>query len=186
MPVLPRRRCPEPAAGRALGTRAGLPVLEDDGWRAVAGKGFDEPALFAAYLRTLSQSCVTATDPNLFQAPFRAGIRIDACSPSRPPRWNDQRVIVFTEYEDTRRYLERCLREAITHTDRSGERIVVFAGTTSPHSMYRDLFVGINVGSDFLQMGNFHIKSVSYEDSVNGRPGKRGSEVRRRRHTTWR
>ena len=25
-------------------------VLEDDGWRAVAGKGFDEPALFAAYL----------------------------------------------------------------------------------------------------------------------------------------
>ena len=53
-------------------------VLEDDGWSAVAGKGFDEPALFAAYLRTLSWSCVTATDPNLFQAPFRAGIRIDA------------------------------------------------------------------------------------------------------------
>ena len=53
-------------------------VLEDDGWRAVAGKGFDEPALFAAYLRTLSWNCVTATDPNLFQAPFRAGIRIDA------------------------------------------------------------------------------------------------------------
>ena len=53
-------------------------ILEDDGWRAVAGKGFDEPALFAAYLRTLSWNCVTATDPNLFQAPFRAGIRIDA------------------------------------------------------------------------------------------------------------
>ena len=53
-------------------------VLEDDGWRAVAGKGFDEPALFAAYLRTLSWNCVTATDANLFQAPFRAGIRIDA------------------------------------------------------------------------------------------------------------
>ena len=41
-------------------------------------KGFDDPALFAAYLRTLSWNCVTATDPNLFQAPFRAGIRIDA------------------------------------------------------------------------------------------------------------
>ncbi len=52
-------------------------VLADDGWRAVAGKDFDEPALFAAYLRTLSWNCVTATDPNLFQAPFRAGIRID-------------------------------------------------------------------------------------------------------------
>ena len=53
-------------------------ILEDDGWQAVARKDFDEPALFAAYLRTLSWNCVTATDPNLFQAPFRAGIRIDA------------------------------------------------------------------------------------------------------------
>ena len=53
-------------------------VLEDDGWSAVADKGFDDPALFAAYLRTLSWNCVTATDPNLFQAPFRAGLRIDA------------------------------------------------------------------------------------------------------------
>ena len=53
-------------------------VLEDDGWSAVADRGFDDPALFAAYLRTLSWNCVTATDPNLFQAPFRAGIRIDA------------------------------------------------------------------------------------------------------------
>ena len=53
-------------------------VLEDDGWSAVAEKGFDDPALFAAYLRTLSWNRVTATDPNLFQAPFRAGIRIDA------------------------------------------------------------------------------------------------------------
>ena len=53
-------------------------VLEDDGWSAVAHKGFDDPTLFAAYLRTLSWNCVTATDPKLFQAPFRAGIRIDA------------------------------------------------------------------------------------------------------------
>ena len=53
-------------------------ILEDDGWQAVARKDFDEPALFAAYLRTLSWNCVTATDPNLFQAPFRAGIRLDA------------------------------------------------------------------------------------------------------------
>ena len=38
----------------------------------------------------------------------------------------------FTEYEDTRRYLERCLREAIAHSDRAGERIAVFSGTTPP------------------------------------------------------
>ena len=53
-------------------------VLSDDGWASVAERGFDDPALFAAYLRTLSWNCVTATDPNLFQAPFRAGIRLDA------------------------------------------------------------------------------------------------------------
>ena len=53
-------------------------VLTDAGWSAVAQEGFDDPALFAAYLRTLSWNCVTATDPNLFQSPFRAGIRLDA------------------------------------------------------------------------------------------------------------
>lgn len=53
-------------------------VLEGDGWLSVGGKGFDDPGLFAAYLRTLSWNCVTATDIDLFQAPFRAGIRIDA------------------------------------------------------------------------------------------------------------
>jgi len=41
-------------------------------------RGFDPPRLFAAYLHTVRWNCVTATDPYLFQAPFRAGIRIDA------------------------------------------------------------------------------------------------------------
>ena len=52
-------------------------VVKDSGWSAVAEKGFDDPPLFAAYLRTLSWNCVTATDPRLFQAPFRAGIRTE-------------------------------------------------------------------------------------------------------------
>ena len=41
-------------------------------------EGFDDPRYFAAFLNTLRWSSVTATDPNLFQAPFRAGIKIDA------------------------------------------------------------------------------------------------------------
>jgi hypothetical protein len=44
----------------------------------VASKGFDPPQRFAAFLHTLRWGCVTATEPNLFQAPFRAGIKIDA------------------------------------------------------------------------------------------------------------
>ena len=34
--------------------------------------------MFSAYLHTLRWNCVTATDPKLFQSPFRAGIKIDA------------------------------------------------------------------------------------------------------------
>jgi len=53
-------------------------VIEDAGWRRVGEQRFDDPELFAAYARTVRWGCVTATDPNLFQAPFRAGIRPDA------------------------------------------------------------------------------------------------------------
>ena len=53
-------------------------ILEDEGWADLAAKGFDTPHRFAAFLHTLRWHCVTATDPNLFQAPFRAGIRLDA------------------------------------------------------------------------------------------------------------
>jgi superfamily II DNA or RNA helicase len=53
-------------------------ILEEEGWADLAARGFDKPRQFAAFLHTLRWNCVTATDPNLFQAPFRAGIKIDA------------------------------------------------------------------------------------------------------------
>ena len=53
-------------------------VLEDDGWKSLAKGQFDEPRQFAAFYRTLLWNCVTATDRDLLQAPFRAGIRLDA------------------------------------------------------------------------------------------------------------
>ncbi len=53
-------------------------ILTGEAWEAVAKRGFDPPRLFAAYLNTLRWNCVTATDPRLFQSPFRAGIRLDA------------------------------------------------------------------------------------------------------------
>jgi superfamily II DNA or RNA helicase len=52
--------------------------LNAEAWEAIAKRGFDEPNLFSAYLHTLRWNCVTATDPRLFQSPFRAGIRLDA------------------------------------------------------------------------------------------------------------
>ena len=53
-------------------------ILKEERWADLAASGFDEPRQFAAFLNTLRWGSVTATDPNLFQAPFRAGIKIDA------------------------------------------------------------------------------------------------------------
>jgi len=56
----------------------GSEILDAESWKSIGQKGFDQARLFAAYVHTLRWNCVTATDPKLFQAPFRAGIRIDA------------------------------------------------------------------------------------------------------------
>jgi superfamily II DNA or RNA helicase len=41
-----------------------------------AKESFDEPRRFAAWLHTQRWNCVTATDPRLFQSPWRAGIEV--------------------------------------------------------------------------------------------------------------
>lgn len=53
-------------------------ILKEEGWQDLATKGFDAPNQFAAFLHTMRWNCITATDPSLFQSPFRAGIKIDA------------------------------------------------------------------------------------------------------------
>jgi superfamily II DNA/RNA helicase len=53
-------------------------ILNANNWTQIAKKGFDDPSIFSAYLHTLRWNTVTATDPKLFQAPFRAGIKIEA------------------------------------------------------------------------------------------------------------
>src|SRR5512143_1121854 len=49
-------------------------ILEQERWDELAARGFDDPRYFAAFLNTLRWNTVTATEANLFQAPFRAGI----------------------------------------------------------------------------------------------------------------
>ncbi|MDR1011563.1 MAG: DISARM system SNF2-like helicase DrmD [Opitutaceae bacterium] len=53
-------------------------IVDAEAWNKIGEKGFDDPRRFAAYFHTLRWHCVTATRAELFQAPFRAGIRIDA------------------------------------------------------------------------------------------------------------
>ncbi|MFH7241794.1 MAG: DISARM system SNF2-like helicase DrmD [Spirulina sp.] len=42
--------------------------------------------------------------------------------------WNNRRVLIFTEYTDTKRYLEIQLKEMIAQTDQAEERIATFHG----------------------------------------------------------
>ena len=52
--------------------------LQDDTWASLGRNGTDDPSVFSAYLRTLEWNTATAAERDLFQAPFRAGIRLDA------------------------------------------------------------------------------------------------------------
>jgi superfamily II DNA or RNA helicase len=47
-------------------------------WDKLGRRGFDASSRFAAYLHTLRWNCVTATNPRLFQSPWRAGIEVMA------------------------------------------------------------------------------------------------------------
>ena len=53
-------------------------LLDDDPWSYLARDGADDAEVFAAFLRTFKWRTATAADRDLFQAPFRAGIRLDA------------------------------------------------------------------------------------------------------------
>nr|WP_258182855.1 DISARM system SNF2-like helicase DrmD [Enhygromyxa salina] len=43
-------------------------------------------------------------------------------------KWSERRVIIFTEYGDTKRYLQEIIAEAIAGTERADERVLVFHG----------------------------------------------------------
>ena len=69
---------PRDNSSKSSGNMSSIRSSHRGSWEAIAKRGFDPPQLFAAYLNTLRWNCVTATDPRLFQSPFRAGIRLDA------------------------------------------------------------------------------------------------------------
>jgi superfamily II DNA or RNA helicase len=68
-------------------------------------------------------------------------IRKNMCEGARVPgdarpvenaKWNDLRILIFTEYDDTKRYLVNMLQNAIEGTELAEHRILVFHGPTPP------------------------------------------------------
>ncbi len=56
----------------------GAARLDEDAWSRVGRGAPDSPEVLAAYLRAIRWRSATAADRDLLQAPFRAGIRLDA------------------------------------------------------------------------------------------------------------
>ena len=52
--------------------------LSQDDWPSLLQGTAEDPEVFSAYLRTIKWNTATAADRDLLQAPFRAGIRLDA------------------------------------------------------------------------------------------------------------
>ena len=48
-----------------------------DNWADLSSRAFDDPKVFSAYYHNLNWNSITSTDPELFQAPFRSGIKIE-------------------------------------------------------------------------------------------------------------
>jgi hypothetical protein len=59
-----------------LPTEVAGALLDEEAWSELGTRGGDDARAFAAYLRTIGWRTATAADRDLFQAPFRAGIRL--------------------------------------------------------------------------------------------------------------
>lgn len=57
--------------------------------------------------------------------------------PGLKDQWTDRRLLIFTEWEDTRRWLEQKLVAAIANTDEGARRIAAFTGLTPPKTRDR-------------------------------------------------
>ena len=63
---------------RSCGTLKSALACSSDAWSHVGRGASDSPEVLAAYVKAIRWRSATAADRDLLQAPFRAGIRLDA------------------------------------------------------------------------------------------------------------
>jgi hypothetical protein len=72
--------CEDDSQGEAIqlafATELQTQVLDPNDWSPLLSKSFEGPQRLGAYLRSTEWRTATAADRKLFQAPFRAGIRL--------------------------------------------------------------------------------------------------------------
>ncbi len=106
---------------------------EEDAQMAIASQnaGFGITGRELALLEEMTQIVeVARQQPNGCVKKLIQWIQEHQCPELEQPnaKWNHRRVLIFTEYTDTKRYLERQLGEAIALSDRNAERINTFHG----------------------------------------------------------
>lgn len=62
----------------AIRSEVEIEILDPEDWSPFLTKSFESPQRLGAYLRTTEWRSASAADRKLFQAPFRAGIRLDS------------------------------------------------------------------------------------------------------------
>lgn len=117
---------------------AKLRVVEQLSAASLAGPSPEERALLAK-MRRIAQEAAPRADRRI--AWLLDWIDREACPGFRrdpvAARWTNERLVIFTEWEETRRWLERHLRDAIKDTDRAEERIACFTGATGMEARRR-------------------------------------------------
>ena len=116
-------------------------AAEDDAEVRTASAALPSPSAEATDLlkRMRSLADKARRQPDAKARALLAWMRAELCpgiglEGDRPPNqrgWSKRRVILFTEYGDTKRYLQELLAEAVAGTDRADERILVFHGGMS-------------------------------------------------------
>ena len=90
----------------------------------------EEASALLAELRSIAEKARRRPDAKV--SALLAWMRAHQCpaigADTKDRAWTDRRVILFTEWGDTKRYLVDLLGHAIAHTDRGDERILVFHG----------------------------------------------------------
>lgn len=109
-------------------------TASSDGSHAETQAALERELEFVDQMRELAEAARYGPDPRVHK--IVEWIAANMCPGLATPgatgvRWNERRLLIFTEYEDTRRWLQRCLTEAVADTDRAPERIAAFTGTTS-------------------------------------------------------
>jgi DNA-binding transcriptional regulator YiaG len=101
-----------------------------------AKEGPSEKKLFAAEQELLDQMTEIAEEgrasPDGRVRKFLAWIRKNMCPDMGQPgaKWTDLRILIFTEYDDTKRYLHQQLAGAIQNSDCADDRIAIYHGPT--------------------------------------------------------